>query len=216
MGKLSLYFIRHGQTLLNADNTIIGGQSPAAILSEKGEIECQLLAKYLCDSGMSPDLIYSSPYVRTAKTAEKLCELLLYPVEDLFYTELIVELSQGLWEGRVRDEVYTTQTLLEMSTQGNFFTPPGGESKMDVVMRAGQFVQKEIIKPYLEDDSDQTIIVVTHGIFLKCLLYHILNFDSSFIFKTNIGNTSITKLEYDQNGFRLCYINSSPHIILNY
>jgi len=69
--KKKIWFIRHGESLANADENFksdsFGGRSIS--LSERGEKQAEELLKHFSDA---PDLLITSPYVRTKETAKPL------------------------------------------------------------------------------------------------------------------------------------------------
>lgn len=71
--KKKIWFIRHGQSVANADENFksdsFGGRSVE--LSEKGRKQAEELLKEFSDA---PDLIITSPYLRTKQTAVPLME----------------------------------------------------------------------------------------------------------------------------------------------
>lgn len=69
--KKKIWFIRHGESLTNADENLRSDDfsSSEISLSKKGEKQAEELLKYFENA---PDLIITSPYVRTKETAKPL------------------------------------------------------------------------------------------------------------------------------------------------
>jgi broad specificity phosphatase PhoE len=69
--KKKIWFIRHGQSLANADANFKSDDFSAGSvsLSEKGMKQAEELLKHFSDA---PDLLITSPYVRTKETAKPL------------------------------------------------------------------------------------------------------------------------------------------------
>jgi broad specificity phosphatase PhoE len=69
--KKKIWFIRHGESLANADENFKADDfsAGAVSLSKKGEKQAEELLEHFKDA---PDLIITSPYVRTKETAKPL------------------------------------------------------------------------------------------------------------------------------------------------
>ncbi len=207
--SITIYLIRHGESLMNRDNKdLIGGRSPETQLSKNGESQSKKLGKYFKKQSIKIDKVYSSPLIRAWKTAEIFTLASDFDKNIIKVSEL-TELSQGDWEGEPRKKIYSEKNLKKINTQGNFFTPPNGESKAMVIQRSSKWLLEEIID--LENPSSS--VVICHGILIKCLLQYIMNFNDSMVHKIDIDNTSITKLTFDSAGWHVNYINSTIHLI---
>jgi broad specificity phosphatase PhoE len=57
------------------------------------------------------------------------------------------------------------------------------------------------------------IFVFSHGMTIKCLLHYIMGFDQGFTWKLTLENTSISKLYFSQEGWRLLTINDHAHLL---
>lgn len=129
--------------------------------------------------------------------------------KHIIFSDKLVEFSQGEWEKQPRQEIYTERNKGFINQQEIFFIPPGGESKAMVTNRVSRWLQEEILNNL---DGSQSVCVVCHGLVIKCLLFHIMNFNDSLIHKIDIDNTSITKLTLDHAGWHVGYINRTPHL----
>ena len=67
MATKIIYFVRHGETILNAQNI---RQGPDGSLTEKGRAQALETAKRFPKHKGRPQIIISSPYQRTRETAE--------------------------------------------------------------------------------------------------------------------------------------------------
>lgn len=158
-----VYIIRHGETEMNRQRRM-QGQSDIP-LNDYG----RKLAK---ETGEAMDEIrfdyaFTSPLQRAVETAELLLTGKQVP---LIRENRIIEISFGVYEGLS----YAEQSRIPNPHFPNFFdapesyeAPPGGESFLDVMQRAGEFWDELI---HTEQYADKTILISTHGCLLKALL----------------------------------------------
>lgn len=214
-----LYLIRHGQTPTNADGNTIGqmGDSP---LTEKGRLQAQLLGERLAyNDRVTFDKVYSSDYVRAHDTAK----IVTGDNQPIILTPELREYSAGDWIGSSRSEIHNIPTVLRMAAMTNAFLPPNGESLHMVERRASKWledtilynklVQEESSRRHAQKLPPQNIFVFSHGMTIKCLLHYIMGFDQSFTWKVTLENTSISKLYFDNKGWRLLTINDHAHLL---
>lgn len=214
-----LYLIRHGQTYINADGSTVGqaGDSP---LTEKGRMQAQLLGERLAyKDQVNFDYVYSSDYTRAHDTAK----IATGNNQNIILSPALREYSAGDWTGTARREIYNVPTLLRMAAMTSAFQPPNGESMHMVERRASQWLEdtilynkqiSEIARGRKENGSKPlNIFVFSHGMTIKCLLHYIMGFDQSFTWKLTLENTSISKLYFGQEGWRLLTINDHAHLL---
>lgn len=88
MGKL-LILIRHGKS----DVPNLGQRDIDRELNHRGHSDAPRMGRKLAEMDLKPDLIVSSPSIRTTQTTEYICEPLSYPVEKVDFQEDIYEAS---------------------------------------------------------------------------------------------------------------------------
>jgi broad specificity phosphatase PhoE len=227
--SFKLILVRHGESLANLQTELIGGRSPKAVLSSKGEIQAANLGKYFqkkfLETGQNFDVIYSSPLVRCEQTA-KIClqnspfqkgwtqsgrGILNSPkttIPKIILDERLIEFSQGDWEGKLRKDIYSLATQNLINKQKTWFCPPNGESLRMLKNRATDFLGSQILdKFYSGDLNDQTVVIFGHGMWIKVLLMEILGLDENITVNLQVDNCSLTKLEFGDFGWRLCRFN---------
>ena len=118
----SIILIRHGETDWNIEGRYQGQADPP--LNTKGLLQAQQLVRELMDP--SPDILYTSPLLRTRQTADILASSLRIPVTD---DARFMEIHQGDWQTRLRSEIETLYPDLfsEWETNPWNVSPPGGE-----------------------------------------------------------------------------------------
>ena len=208
---LDLYLIRHAESEMNLNQHLIGGRSNQTPLSALGNVQALWLGRRLEEQKVLFDQVYCSTAVRTRQTAKIVCELINYPLEDIFYSERILELDEGDWEGQLREQIYTAPILAEINSNNWNFTPPNGESQREVEERMYSWIEENL----LAQPRERLIAgVFTHGLAIKCLLRGILESKPGMTYKIELENTCITRLKYDQNGWHLRTVNDTGHLNL--
>lgn len=160
-----IYLIRHGQTALNIEKRALG-QSDIGLINE-GVEEVKTLAKHLGGLGVQPEKIYTSPLVRTTRTAQLLQDYLGGVVK---VEETLREINYGIYEGAERQVLreigygYDTQ---KMQT-GN------AETVEEVEQRIIPFLSS-----ILQSD-DSSILIVTHAFTASVLAQVIMQIPRTF------------------------------------
>lgn len=196
---VKMLFTRHGQTRSNVDKTFQSNEDDN--LTEKGLEQIEKLAQRLKNEKI--DLILSSDSVRCNKTTEGIRRYHNVPVE---YLKILREKDNSSFSGK------SAKSMNWESLEGTFETrkTPGGESLLEVRERGRKFL-RELLKKY--SDEDKTILVVSHGAFLKVLIGDITGTDlRDSIFKLFIDNCSLTLIEFKSsydNGHQIKYINKT-------
>lgn len=213
-----LYLIRHGQSEVNIQPDMVG-QHPDTRLTNKGKEQASMLGSRLFKEGKKFEHVFSSDYIRALDTAM----IATGPEQNIILAPGVREYSAGDWDGASRKELHTTQLRLRMAALTNAFRPPNGESMHMVERRASQWLEETIL--YNEGFINETvarqelglkpmeIAVFSHGMTIKCLLHYIMGFDQSFTWKLTLENTSISKLHFGMEGWRLLTINDHAHLL---
>lgn len=213
-----LYLIRHGQSEVNILPDSVG-QHPNTKLTAKGREQASMLGGRLLKEGKAFTHVYSSDYIRAHDTAQ----IAVGHTHSIQLEPALREYSAGDWDGASRKELHTDQLRLRMAAMTNAFCPPNGESLHMVERRASQWLESAIL--YNEGFIHETaarqelglkpmeIAVFSHGMTIKCLLHYIMGFDQSFTWKLTLENTSISKLHFGMEGWRLLTINDYAHLL---
>ncbi len=162
-----IYLIRHGATILTAEDRFAGATDVP--LSDEGRWQAGTLSDRLKTFPISA--VYASPLGRTMETARILaaphqCEI--QPRDGLR------EISHGHWEQLTRMEV--DQQFHEEAAAWDedpyTFAPAGGESGLAVTARALPALL-EIVRHH----EGQSVMVVSHKATIRLLLSSLLGFD---------------------------------------
>jgi len=156
----TVHFIRHGQSVWNAEIRIQGSSDPD--LSELGVAQAKALV------GKLPDFerVYSSDLARTRQTTSN---ILQGNIEHVEFRPSLREIHLGPWEGVLLQdatEKYPKETDL-FRNQPEDFQLEGAESFHQLQHRARKAID-EILTECV--DVNGNVLIVSHGAFLKSLL----------------------------------------------
>ena len=99
----TLFLLRHGQIVVNAQDRFTGLLDPA--LSSIGEDEAGLAGTLLASASFSPDIVYTSTLKRTRDTARIVLDVLGAPEVPVLAAWELNERSYGSLTGRARREL---------------------------------------------------------------------------------------------------------------
>ena len=155
--------LRHAPTRWNEEKRIQGRlDSP---LTDKGLRMALQWGRQLRDQSWRR--ILCSDLGRARQTADCLNRTLDL---ELHYDNKLQEQDWGEWSGLTLDDLRREHrnALQEQEQRGWLFTPPGGESRHEVLVRAmAAFTKAHLSWP------GEAILVVCHEGVIKCLLYHL-------------------------------------------
>jgi probable phosphoglycerate mutase len=163
-----LLLIRHGETLLSAEDRFAG--STDVELSAEGRAQAERLAERLAGENLAA--IYSSPMKRTRETAAIIARP--HRLVPVIHPGLR-EIAHGRWESLRRSEVEERFAREYASWEADPFTfaPEGGESGLGVMARALPVV-REIVTRHTNEDA----AVVSHKATLRLLICAFLGIDA--------------------------------------
>ena len=152
-----LYFVRHGQSELNAANRW-GGVTDTPLTSEGHEQAKQTAAKAQ-KQGLSFDIIISSPLQRAHHTAQHIATAVNYPHKNIQLHEGFRERHFGELEGTPSNPAAKQYKIDEASIDHY----KGVERLIDMQWRAQEMLD------YLHSLPHDTVLVVAHGSFGRAL-----------------------------------------------
>lgn len=209
----TIYFVRHGQSEGNITPVFQSADSP---LSDAGKLQAEEIAKRA--QNISFDALISSPLPRTAGTAAAIAQATGKKPE---YSEIFVERIKpsnlsGKPQSDPKAQALWAEWQKSLATSG--YRAEDGENFDDIVKRADAAIE------FLFDRTEKTIMVVTHGYFLRALIARVILGDNltdkafksflSHVFTTE--NTAITVLKYatiyGEAAWRLWAYNDHAHL----
>jgi len=200
MSRKLFYFVRHGESILNARHIRQGREGG---LSELGREKARETGVRLSRTNF--DVMLVSPYERTKETAEIIAEKvkIAKPVE---YLELLIERKNPTEiVGKSADDPSVTYIVdtIDRSFHEDNFRYSDEENFSDLKDRARNLLE------YLEKRKERKVLIVTHSIFLKMVAAYIIHRDELDAKKYNLlsftnssNNASITVAEYNSGPFK--------------
>jgi probable phosphoglycerate mutase len=200
------YFVRHGETEYNR-RRIVQGSGIDSELNPHGRTQVSALAGRL--SEVAFDAIYASPLQRTRQTTAIIAERQRdVPIQYLADLE---EMAWGVYEGEPPSPERNREldAIKQRWRNGAFDERiEGGESIRDVETRARRAVDQ-----ILDDGSGRTVLVVTHGRFLRITLASILeDYDLHQMHQIPHSNTAVNRVVHDGARFTADLINCTAHL----
>jgi probable phosphoglycerate mutase len=162
-----IYLIRHGATILSAEDRFAGASE--VDLSDEGRWQVEALAMRLADDHLKA--VYCSPMKRTLETAAIVAKphgLTAIPHDGLR------EIHHGRWESMRRSDVEAQFPEEYAAWEEDPFTyaPLGGESGLSVMARA-----LPVIREIVSQHRDENIAVVSHKATIRLILSSLLGID---------------------------------------
>ncbi len=163
-----VYLIRHGETMLTAENRFSGAEG--VDLSDEGRHQVELLAHRLETIPMAA--VYCSPLSRALETARILARP--HKLEPSLHGGLR-EITHGHWEGLTRKEVETRFPDEYAAWESDPFTfaPEGGESGISVLARALPVLREIVVR-----HAGERVAVVSHKATIRLMISSLLGFDA--------------------------------------
>jgi probable phosphoglycerate mutase len=201
-----LYLVRHGETEYNR-RSIVQGSGVDSELNDTGYDQAEALADRLADEPM--DVIYASTLRRAKQTAD----VLATPHEPVSKTYLrdLEEMNWGVFEGDPPSEERTRAmgAIKDRWQDGHYdHAIDGGESIRDVQARAHRAIEHVVTR-----EVGNTVLVVTHGRYLRVLLASVLNgFDLGDMHRLDHSNTCVNRVTYEDGRFEADLLNCTAHL----
>ena len=184
-----LILIRHGETEWNVIGRYQGQADPP--LNEQGVTQSYQLAEQLADTDL--DILYTSPLLRAAQTAQILVDQLTIP---LYVEPRLMEIHQGDWQTRLRSEIDQLYPDLFRRWEREPWevNPPNGESLRQVQERVIAAVE-EITGQY----PYQCVGIVTHRIPIALIKVHYQRLDRDIVRSMQLPNIYFEEILLDVN-----------------
>ena len=186
IGKSRIIIVRHGETNWNKEGRFQGQIDVP--LNENGKMQAKQASEFL--KGINFNKAYSSSMIRPLETAKiilKNTNLNINKIDDL------VEISHGLWEGKLEKEIKNKwpKLLDDWHKKPETVIMPEGESIKEVAKRSIA-AWKSVCEA--QEENDITLLVA-HDAVNKTLICHILGLDLSNIWMIKQGNGGITVID---------------------
>jgi broad specificity phosphatase PhoE len=218
-----LWLVRHGQSQANVAREIAAeaGHHEIGIdvrdvdvpLSELGHLQAKATGDWFAalPKGERPEVMLSSPYLRTRQTAKIICEagaLAGGPARPII-DERLREREFGIFD-RLTDigirERYPDEAAHKAMLGKFYHRPPGGESWADVILRL-----RSVLNTINLHYSDRRVLVVCHQVVVLCFRYILEELDEAEILKidrdADFLNCGICTYDFEPDQQGLCVPN---------
>nr|WP_198044848.1 histidine phosphatase family protein [Lysinibacillus timonensis] len=196
MGKLEIYFVRHGETEWNNEGRLQGWlDSPLTI---QGRASANMLAENL--RNIKFKAVYSSPSGRAIETAKMITKKQM----GIQLDPRLQEIHLGEWQGRLISDILLEdqERYFAYTSAPKTYEPCGGETFKEVSERISAF-----IKECLTVHTEGSLLVVTHAVAIRCMLLSVLHSSIEQIWDIDeISGTSVTKLNVENGEMVVEYI----------
>lgn len=174
-----IYLIRHGQTEWNVQGRYIGLTDMP--LSELGAETAKTAAK----TAPNPEIIFRSPLLRCAQTAD-----IMFPSREKIVINELHECNFGNFEGRSADEMENDAEYRRWVSSGCTGDIPGGERVDEFHTR----VCSAFCSAVLANKNARSLAFVVHGGVIMSLL-HCLSIAPLPFYSYNIENCAVITCE---------------------
>lgn len=205
-----IYLVRHGETEGNRGDF---HQTPRTPLTEHGILQAKKVAERLKVKEI--DLIYSSTHDRAIKTAEFISKTLEIPIEPWGNLKEIKRPEEVIGKNIKDPEVVKIDNLVSSNFGKKGWKYSDEENFEDLNARA-----KQVLDHLLEKHSNQTVLCVTHGTFIKVLVSKAIfgekltpNVFSALRSGLRVENTGVSILRHTgEHGWGLISWNDTNHL----
>ncbi|NJO42993.1 MAG: histidine phosphatase family protein [Cyanobacteria bacterium CRU_2_1] len=165
--SLSLYFLRHGETIYSRMGGYCGELDPD--LTDNGKQMAEAFAAVY--KSMAWQAIYVSPMKRTIATVKPLCDAIGMEMQ---LRDGLKEIRYGAWEGKSNEEVKEqySEDYVRWLTEPAWNPPTGGETAVQISSRASL-----VIAEIEENYTDGNVLVVSHKATIRIILCSLLGID---------------------------------------
>lgn len=202
--------VRHGRIAENLDPKLLQCRAHDIELTELGFTQAQLLGEYWKGKGVIPDYIWSSPAIRCIQTANKVCQVLGIPSNRIQIDDGLHEIDQGDWEGAVREDVQTTEKMVEINADVWNFAPPNGESLKMVNARMEKTIDR-LTTPF-DVEGNTHIVIFTHSFAQKCYLMDKVGLTVDEILGWHINETAVSRFRKTAATIKVDFLNNIDHL----
>ena len=204
MMETSFWLIRHALVSENARGFLYGIMDVP--LCEPTLLEQAPMYRSLAARLPRPADWLVTPLSRTRRTAESIFAH-GYPQVELGVEPDLIEQSLGEWQGLPHADLPAKLA----APQHPFWPlagdekPPGGESMVEVIVRAGAALER-----LAETHQGEDVVIVSHGGTIRAAVAYALDVHPDNALHLSIHNLSLTGLERHKEGWRVTRVNELP------
>ena len=205
----SLWLVRHGESTSNLARRKAESENLLTIdfperemdvpLSANGVEQSVRLGDWFAQSSEKPNVVFSSPYLRTKETARLILETAKFESIEIFYDERLREREFGIFDRltwRGSREKFPAEMEKRAALGKFYYRPPHGESWCDVAFRIRSFWRD------LRDDfPEESVMIVTHEAVIRIFRYVLENLSEQEILaidrSCDVGNCFVTSYNFE-------------------
>jgi glucosyl-3-phosphoglycerate phosphatase len=207
-----VYFVRHGQSEANISPVF---QPQDSSLTDVGKKQAERIAERI--TKISFETLIASPLHRAKETAGVIAKA---TGKNFEYSDLFVEcIKPTRVAGKSREDAEANE--LWKQWEKSLYMPgiraEDGENYDDIFKRADAALD------FLKNRKEQTMVVVTHGFFLRAMIVRVILGDAltpevfqNFQARVSMENTGLSVLKYGKTregpGWRLWIYNDHAHL----
>ncbi len=200
---LTLYFLRHGETVASKTGGFCGTSDVE--LTPEGQMMAKDFA--VAYSNLDWTAIFSSPMRRTIATAKPLCDLVGIEMQ---LRDGLKEINFGQWEGKTPAEVNLEfhDEYVRWQSEPGWNAPPGGERAINIARRSSEVIE-EIEDTY----TDGNVLVVAHKATIRIMLCSLLGIDvGRYRDRIDMPVAAVSIVEFGEQGPKLKKLSDRSHI----
>lgn len=197
-----LILIRHGQTEWNISGKYQGQSDiPLSLIGLK---QAELLAQFFPIKKI--DVIYSSPLIRAATTANCISN---HFKKKVILDNAFKEISFGDWEGLTYEQIIIQweDALEKFFHRPDLLIIPNGETFYQLQQRA-----IERLNTILDIHQNKNIVIVAHGAIIRTIIATLIHLPLRYIWNLKQDNTAVNILLGDTNSMILSSFNDTSHL----
>ncbi len=191
MSTKLIYFVRHGETILNAEGI---RQGPDGKLTDKGRAQALKTAKRFPKEKGRPEVMYASPFERTRETAEIIARELGMPIQSIKYCDFLKERrnpSEIIGHSGLEPKVRQIVEQMDKSFHEDSFRYSDEENFNDLKARAKKLLRYIAWRPH-----QRMIMVTLYGDKLTATEYNKLSYSNT------MDNAGMTICTYTTHWFK--------------
>lgn len=188
-----LLLVRHGETEWNRVSRFQGIKDIP--LNENGKMQAQKAADFLKNVPLNFGV--TSPLLRPKETAEIILQYHSHITLD--EQKDLMEISHGLWEGKLEKEIEADfpGLLQQWKDKPETVQMPEGENLQQIWERAVKCWQ-EIVNNYYDSEEMKIGLVSAHDAINKVIICYLLGLKDANFWNIKQGNGAVTVVDYPQ------------------
>ena len=201
--RLSIFFLRHGQTTASKGDLFSGSGMNPGLTPEGHEMAVSFAKAY---AKLPWAAVYASPLARAIQTAEPLCTAIGKKPE---LRDGIKEIHYGEWDGNNKEYAETKfhDDYIKWNADPAWNAPTGGESAIAIAARARPVIE-EIRATYKEGN----VLVVSHKATIRIMLCALMGIElSRFRDRLDCPVGSMSIVEFGSRGPQLKALADRSH-----